>query len=173
MAKAFCCSRKCILNLPKYKQTEINWGKLFFFKIIILYEFHLVTHFFTISFDFFLSTLWGTKVQTTCTGSYAPDKRDRGLGLNFGLLRTNQGSGEGDVWTQGLQITIYLFQCFNCLATLPYNSHEFAYKYCLSVTVGIIHGFERIMYFFYHVPTFSINQQHNFFTQSFGRFAGG
>lgn len=84
--KAFCCSR-----LAMYKQNYTNWGKLFFFSNHYL----LVIHFFIISFDFLLSTFYGTKVHTMCTGSYAPDKRDWGSELNLGLPKTTEGRGEG------------------------------------------------------------------------------
>lgn len=78
-------------------------------------------------------------------------------------------------WASRLHYSSVLTTLPHC-RTIHLNLHNKLYNSPLSVTVGIIHGFLEVKCYkimFYHVPTFSINQQHNFFTQSFGCFSGG
>ena len=58
-----------------------------------------------------------------CTSSYASDKCNLRSGLNLGLPRTNQGSGEGSILNLVPPDYYILFQRFNCLATLTQLIH--------------------------------------------------
>lgn len=100
--------------------------------------------------------------------------------LNLGLPRKIKVVVRGHGLNSLIGPPDYIYS--NVLTTLPHcrtihlNLHNKLYNSSLSVTVGIIHGFLEVKCYkimFYRVPTFSINQQHNFFTQSFGCFSGG